>query len=220
MDIEKKMNSKSYRFFDFLYKLLIMNLVTFLLSLLIITAFPAIVSLNATIKNDMDEVNPFKAYFSNFGHYFKKSFLIGLLIIVTIAIICFAFYFYAYAVPQDTFNKIVFQMGVAVMIILMIIVIMLCVHLPLLIVSFTSLTIGETIKTSFYISFRYFLTTLVLFGMFVLKIIGIALFPIWIIFGISLPTFLGIKITKPVYLKFEKIDLEKIMHQAEEDFYE
>ncbi len=220
MDFEKKINSKPYRFFDFLYKLLIVNLFTFFLSLLIVTFFPAVVAMNATIRNDLDEPNPFKAYFSNFAHYFKKSFMIGLIIIFVIAIIGFAFYFYAYAVPQDDFNTIIFQMGVVVMLLLMLVLIMICVHLPLIIVVFKSLTIGETIRTSFYISFRYFLTTLILFGMFLLKIIGIILFPIWIIIGISLPTFLGIKITRPIYYKFEKIDLEKIMHQAEEDIDE
>lgn len=220
MDFEKRINSKPYRFFDFLYKLLIMNLLTFFLSLLIITAFPAIIAMNATIKYDMDEPNPFKAYFSNFKHYFKKTFFIGLILLFGAAIVGFAIYFYIFAVPQDTINTIIFQMGVVVMFILAIVIVMLCVHIPLITITFESLTISEIIKTSFYISFRYLLTTLILFGMLIVKIIGIILFPIWIIVGISLPTFLGIRMTKAVYYKFEKIDLERIMHDAEEDIDE
>lgn len=220
MDIEKKYNSKVYRFFDFLYKLLIINLFTIFLSILIIPAFPAIVAMFATIRDDLDETNPLKAYFRNFKKYFKKSFITGIILIIAIAIVAFAFYFYAFAIPQDTFNEIIFQMGIIVMILLMLVMLMSVVHLPLLVIIFKSLTIIETFKTAFYISFRYILTTLVLLGMFVLKIVGVVLFPIWIIFGLTLPTFLGVKITKPIYYKFEKIDLEKIMHKAEDDFYE
>ena len=51
----------------------------------------------------------------------------------------------------------------------------------------------------------------------ILKIIGCIAAPIWLLFGISLPTLFGIKLTAGVYYKFEQIDLEKIMHMAEED---
>ncbi len=225
MDYEKKVNSKLYRFFDFLYKLLIMNLLTFFLSLFIFTLFPAVVALNATIKNDIDEPNPFKSYFINFKKYFKKSFFIGILLLILIAVVGFAFFFYSYNQPNVEENakktmEVIFQMGIVVMVLLAIVILMVIVHIPLLMVTFKSLTCGELIKTAFYVSFRYFLTTLILVGMFVIKVVGILAFPIWILFGISLPTFLGIRFTKPVYYKFEKIDLEKIMHEAEEDINE
>lgn len=220
MDYEKKINSKFYRFFDFVYKLLIMNLLTFFLSLLVVTFIPAVVAMNATIKYDMDETNPFKAYFRNFKTYFKKSFLINLLLIAILGIVGFSFYFYSYAVFSDEVNQIISQMGIVVMIVLGLVIIMIGVHIPLITITFPSLTVMEIIKTCFYISFRYFLTTLILTGMFVLKIVGLIAFPIWIIIGISLPTFLGVKFTKPVYYKFEKIDLEKIMHEVEEEFDE
>lgn len=219
-DYEKKINSKPYRFFDWVYKLLIMNIFTLIFVCLIFTAFPAIIAMNATIKYDMNESNIFRTYFSNFKYYFKKAFIINLLLILVIAVVGFAFYFYSYAIPQDDINSIIFQLGVAVMIVLGVIIIMLCVHIPLLTITFESLTVGEIIRTSFYISFRYFVTTLILFGMFVLKIVGTIATPIWLLFGLSLPTLLGIKLTEGVYYKFEKIDLEKIMHMAEDDLDE
>lgn len=219
-DYEKKINSKPYRFFDWVYKLLIMNIFTLIFVCLIFTAFPAVIAMNATIKYDMNETNIFRTYFGNFKYYFKKSFLINLLIILVIGIVGFAFYFYSYAVPSDDAHSVIFQLGIAVMLVLGVIIIMLSVHIPLLVITFESLTVGEIIKTSFYISFRYFVTTLILFGMFVLKIIGTIAAPIWLLFGLSLPTLLGIKLTEGVYYKFEKIDLEKIMHMAEEDIDE
>lgn len=217
MDYEKRVNSKAYIFFDWLYKLLIMNIFTILFVCLIFTGLPAIIAMNATIKKDMQQTNVFKAYFKNFAHYFKKSFLIGLLVLVVLAFICYAFYFYAYVVPQNEWNVVVFQMGIVVMFIFLIILVMLCVNIPLIVVTFPSLNVGEILKTSFYISFRYFMTTLILFGMFILKIIGTIAAPIWLLVGVSLPTLLGIKLTAAVYIKFEKIDLEKMMHQVEEE---
>lgn len=216
-DYDKKINSKPYRFFDWVYKLLIINIFTFIFILLIFTGLPAIVAMNATIKYDMNETNIFKSYFSNFKYYFWKAFGINIILLVVIGVVGFAFYFYSYAQAQDDAHNIIFQLGLAVMIILGIVVTMLCVHVPLIMITFESLTVGEIIKTSFYISFRYFVTTLILFGMFVLKIIGTIATPIWLLFGISLPTLLGIKLTAGVYYKFEQIDLEKIMHMAEED---
>ncbi len=216
-DYDKKINSKPYRFFDWVYKLLIMNILTLVFVLLVFTALPAITAMNATIKYDMGETNIFKSYFSNFKYYFWKAFGIDIILLVVIGVVGFAFYFYSYAVPQDDAHKVIFQLGIAVMIILGVVLVMLSVHIPLIMITFESLTIGEIIKTSFYISFRYFVTTLILFGMFILKIIGCIAAPIWLLFGISLPTLLGIKLTAGVYYKFEQIDLEKIMHMAEED---
>ena len=154
MDYEKKVNSKLYRFFDFLYKLLIMNLLTFFLSLFVFTLFPAVVALNATIKNDIDEPNPFKSYFSNFKKYFKKSFFIGILLLVLIAVVGFAFFFYSYNQPNVEENakktmEVIFQMGIVVMVLLGIVILMVIVHIPLLMVTFESLTCGELIKTAF-----------------------------------------------------------------------
>ena len=40
---------------------------------------------------------------------------------------------------------------------------------------------------------------------------------IWTMIGISLPKYLGLRFTKPLYYKLEKIDMEKINQQIEED---
>lgn len=226
MDIEKKTNSKAYRFFDWLYKLLIMNVFTILSIIPIITAFPAIVATYATIKKDMKEPGIFKRYFSNYKKYFLKSFIVGILLLIVGLIIGFSFYFYAFGIPQDETNNflegwdILFQMGVVVMFILALVIIMVGVHLPLIIITFEMLTIGEIIRTSFYISFRYIISTLILIGMFIFQIIGVLALPIWFLFGISLPILLGIKFTNAIYYNFEKIDLESILRQAEEDLDE
>ena len=226
MDIEKKTNSKAYRFFDWLYKLLIMNVFTILSIIPIITAFPAIVATYATIKNDMREPGIFKKFFANYKKYFLKSLIVGIVLLIVIAIIAFSFYFYAFGIPQDKNNNfledwdILFQMGVVVMFILALVVIMIGVHLPLIIITFEELSTFETIRTSFYIAFRYIISTLILILMFICQIIGVIALPIWFLFGITLPILLGIKFTNAVYYSFEQIDLESIFKKAEDDLDE
>ncbi len=284
MDIEKKTTSKVYIFFDWLYKLLIMNVFTIMSLIPIVTFFPAIVAMNATVKNDMNEPGIFKNFFRNYKKYFLKSFFIGLILIAIVAIIGFAFYFYSYTIDQDvrividelsklpkesniseaissletfaknspvdisrvldaikilpkefTIEEVIKaitempragmagkmqEMGIIVMIVMSVLILMLCVHIPLLLITFDSLSIWETIRTSFFVSFRYFISTLILLGMVILSIIGIIALPIWFLFGVSLPALLGVKFTQTVYKKFEEIDLDLILQRAEDDLDE
>ena len=81
-NIDKKYSSKLYRFFDLLYHLLVINILIIIISLPIVTCFPAIVAATATIKNDLEETNVFKAFFRNFKKYFFKSFVLGLIFLI------------------------------------------------------------------------------------------------------------------------------------------
>ena len=74
MDLEKKLNSKTYRFFDYLFGLVIVNLMTIILSLLIVTLLPAVTTAYQTIS-DFKEVGPskvFRMYFSNLKKHIEK----------------------------------------------------------------------------------------------------------------------------------------------------
>ena len=91
-------------------------------------------------------------------------------------------------------------------------------------VTLESLTVGETYRTGFYVSIRYFLTTLILFvlqvliiGSFIYCMIDPRFLAVWLLVGISLPVFLQVKVTAPIYYKFSQIDFEKIMHQVDEE---
>ena len=50
VDYETKMNSKPYKFFDAVYRLLIINVLTVVLSLTVVGLFPAFVACVATSK--------------------------------------------------------------------------------------------------------------------------------------------------------------------------
>ena len=61
------------------------------------------------------------------------------------------------------------------------------------------------------------LATIVIIGVLVLCLFVPWVLGIWMIIGISLPLYLVIKITTPIYYRFAEIDFEKINKKVEED---
>ena len=74
----------------------------------------------------------------------------------------------------------------------------------------------DTIRVSFFVTFRYILTTLFILAMLILIIVGFVAFPIWILIGVSLPILLVLKVSEPTYYYLHKIDIEKIMAKTHE----
>lgn len=221
---DKKYFSKTYRFFDLLYKLLVINILTIILSMPIITIFPMLVACIATIRNDLSEGNIIKAYFRNVKQYFAKSFLLGICLLIILAIIIYAFFFWIFQEFHQSSMEWVAQAGFVVMLVCLIIYLFSVVHIPYLMIILPKLRRTDIVKTSFYMSFRYIFTTMAMMITFCI-IVGLLLIclaipgflAVWMIIGISLPIFLITKITKPIYYQFEKVDFDKISRQVEEE---
>ena len=227
LDYEQKLNSKPYRFFDQVYRLLVLNVLTIILGITVIGLFPAFVATTATLKQG-NQMNVFKQFFKNFLHYFKKSFFVGLILFVLYLVDIYAIYFYATSVVKDAsefdLTLLFINAGFIVSGVAFILITFLSVHLALLLITFESFTVGEIYRTSFYVSIRYFLTTLILFvlqvliiGSFIYCMFDARFLAVWLLVGISLPVFLQVKVTAPIYYKLSQIDFEKIMHQVEEE---
>ena len=215
MSLEKKLNSKTYRFFDYLFGLVIVNLFTIILSIFIITLLPAFTAAYQTIS-DFKDVGPtkvFRMYFSNFKKHLEKSFIIGLFIIIIIVIASFSMYFYSRHFEATNF---VGQAGYWIMLVVLLLLVLFSLHLPLVMVNFQSFGIMDTIRISIFICFRYFISSLIILGMNIVMLIGVLAFPIWVVIGLSLPIFLSIKLTDATYYYLRKIDLEKIIQKAKE----
>lgn len=223
-DNDKKYSSKTYRFFDLLYKLLVINISTIILSIPIITIFPMLVACVATIRNDLDEGNIIKAYFRNVKQYFIKSFLLGIGLLLIFAIIIYAFFFWIFQEFHQSSMEWIAQAGFVAMVVCLIIYLFSVVHIPYLIIILPKLRTIDLVKTSFYMAFRYLFTTIammitfcVILGLLMVCIAVPGLLAVWMIIGISLPIFLITKITKPIYYQFEKVDFDKISKQIEEE---
>ena len=225
LDYEQKLNSKPYRFFDQIYRLLVLNVITIILGITVVCLFPAFVATTATLKLG-NQMNVFKQFFKNFLHYFKKSFFVGLILFILYLIDIYAIYFYATSVVKDAsdfdLTLLFINAGFIVSGVAFILITFLSVHLALLLITFESFTVGEIYRTSFYVSIRYFLTTLILFvlqvliiGSFIYCMFDARFLAVWLLIGISLPVFLQVKVTTPIYYKLSQIDFEKIMHQLD-----
>ena len=215
MSLDKKLNSKTYRFFDYLFGLVIVNLFTIILSIFIITLLPALTAAYQTVA-DFKEVGPTKVvrmYLSNLKKHLEKSFIIGLFIIIIIVLASFSMYFYSNKFAAD---NIVGQAGYWIMLVVLLLLVLFSLHLPLVMINFQSFGIVDTIRISIFICLRYFISSLIIFGMNLVMLIGVLALPIWVVIGISLPIFLSIKLTDATYYYLKKIDLEKIIERAKE----
>ena len=226
-DYETKLNSKGYRFFDFLYRLILLNVITLLTSLTIVCLLPGVCACLATMKEGPTGVNLFKQWWLNFKKYFKKSFFTGLILIVLYGIIIYALYFYLNSTSDVDFTNIFINAGFMVNLVAFIIVLFLTGHLPFLLITFPKFTVGQVLKTSFYMTFRYFLTSLInlimniiIIGGLIVCIIWYAVLAVWLLIGITLPLLVELRVTKPVYYKLEKIDFEKLYDQIDEEIEE
>ena len=170
MSLDKKLNSKVYRFFDYLFGLVIVNLITIILSIFIITLLPAFTAAYQTIT-DFKEVGPtkvFRMYFTNFKKHLEKSFIIGLFIIIIIVIASFSMFFYSKNFEATSF---IGQAGYWIMLVVLLLLVLFCLHLPLVMINFQSFGIMDTIRISIFICFRYFISSLIILGMNIIMLI-------------------------------------------------
>ena len=215
MDFEQKMNSKPRRFFDQLYGLVVINFITILISVPIITIVPALCGNISTILiiKESGSRGVLKTYFKEVWKNIDKSFLIGLFFTIIVVIASFSIYFYR---TRFDASNIIGQIGYWVMMLVMLVVFLFSLHIPLIIVKFPNLKFMDTIRLSIYVCFRYILSTLIILLFDVLMVVGVVALPLWIFFGISLPLYLMERLTQPTYLYLKKIDIESIMKRARE----
>lgn len=215
MDIENKLSTKAYKFFDWLFGFVVVNLITIILSIFIITLLPAVVAAYATIKGFKENgpTRVIRMYFKNFKKYSEKSFMIGLFVIIIIVIAAFSMWFYG---NYFDISNPLGQAGFWVMLVVLILVFLFTLHVPLVIINFESFGIIDTIRISIFICFRYFISSLIILVSDIVIIVGILALPIWVLIGITLPIFLILKFTEPTYYYLKKIDIEKIIERAKE----
>lgn len=213
MDYEQKMNSKPRRFFDQLYGLVVINFVTIMVSILIVTIVPAITT-NISCIIDIRQNGSrgvLKNYFKTLWTKMDKTFLIGLFFTIIMVVAAFSIYFYRTRFDP---SNVIGQIGYWVMMLVMVFVLLFSLHIPFIVVKFPSLKLMDTIRLSIYICFRRFVSTLIILVFDILIVVGVLALPLWIFFGISLPLYLSEKLTQPTYIYFKQINIEEIMMKA------
>ena len=89
-------NGKVFNFFDWVWRLMVLNVLTLVFSLGIITIMPAICASFKTIKDTKENYNSkiFKPFIVNFAYLFRDTFAFSIILVAMIGISGFAFLFY------------------------------------------------------------------------------------------------------------------------------
>lgn len=223
----KILNSKAYQVFDYICRLVILNLlliiVSFSIFLLIINIFPnlkdgyqilcliptalnflpSIVAVAEVIKGYEIEKNTgiFKEFFSSFKKHFKNSSILSVILILCILLISNSISYFS----QMQTEGVIYTIGFGLSLSLVLIMIIGIIHLPLVMIYFDGLNILHYVKLSLIFAFKDLGLTLLGTLFVIISIVLCYLIGIYfILIAFSLTIYLLIKITKNKYIKISE----------------
>ena len=227
----KIFNSKAYQVFDYICRLIILNILligcSFSIFLIITNIFkdlneiyqlilfipsaftlmPSILSVFSVIKSyEVDEATGvFKEYFRNFKKYYLKSLLLSFVLIVYIILMGNSYSYFDSMKTSGIGNLIGYLLTIS-----FVFISILCfVHLPLTIIYFEDLKLKHYIKLSFIFAFKDLGLTIILTILVMSSIILCYYFNLYLlILAFSLTIFLIVKLTKSKYLKISERNKE------------
>lgn len=208
MNIEKLVNSKIYTFFDWVWRIFVLNVLTMVTSLGVITIFPSIVSCFQSIKDFKEGTDEsiFKVYFRNFGHYFKKTVVMGIIILLVAVILIYGVIFYGDLIKAMDLEggftdaqMLVPTLGYYIVLFLLFLVLLIVNQLPI-IYSYFNFRFFDNFKFALYMTFKFLFQSFIEVLVWGLSIL-IFFFanPVWFFIGISAPLFLIYSISRPIY---------------------
>ena len=223
----KILNSKAYQVFDYICRLVILNLllviVSFSIFILIINIFPnlkdgyqmlfliptainllpSIVAIAEVIKGYEIEKNSgiFKEFFMAFKKHFKKSSILSVLLIVCVLLISNSVSYFSLMQTEG----IIYTMGFGLSLSLVLVMIICLIHLPLVMIYFEDLNLLHYVKLSLIFAFKDLGLTLIATLFVVASIFLSYLISIYfVLIAFSLTIYLIIKITKNKYIKISE----------------
>ena len=223
----KIFNSKAYQVFDYICRLIILNILliicSFSIFLIIQTVFkdldnvykwlsliptlltigPSMVAIFATIKDYelIESTGTFKEFFRNFKKYYLKTILSSIILIVFgILLINSLNYFYGMRT-----SGVGYVIGFVFSISFILIYLMCFIHLPLSFIYFDGIQIMHHIKLALIFAFKDLGRTLILVILIVLSLVLSYYFSLYLLLlGFSLPIYFLIKLTKSKYIKISE----------------
>ena len=223
----KILNSKAYQVFDYICRLIILNLLLIIISFSIfllginifpdmkdiyqmlfliptaINLLPSIVAVADVIRGYEIEKNTgvLKEFFTSFKKHFKKSFLLSVLLIISALLISNSITFFSNMKAEGS----IYTIGLALSLSIVVILIISLVHLPLTMIYFDDLKISHYIKLSLIFGFKDFGLSLLLTIFVVLTIVISSLSGLYLILiAFSLVIYLDVKLTKNKYVKISE----------------
>ena len=209
MDIEKLVNSKVYIFFDWLWRLFVLNVFTVISLVGVITAFPGIVACFQSIKDYKEgtEDAVHKVFFRNFKQLFLKTVGMGIIIIVTFVILVYAKVYYAELLkemylPEYDYTDaqlLLPTMGNYVVYFCIFLLILIVNQLPI-IYSYFNFRFFDNFKFALYMAFKFLFQGILELIAWALSVVVFFLAtPIWFFIGLAFPMYATYSISRPTY---------------------
>lgn len=189
------------KFLSDLFDLMVLNLITLLLCIPVVTAVPALIALHymALRMARREQTYMIKPYFKSFRENFKQGFLIGLIFIAAAMVLAVDVQIISHTDAMPT----MFKIGIAAVAIIVILLFSWVIPLQ----SRFENTIGGTFRNSVLLSLGNFPRTLLMALIWMIPVavfvISVAIWPLDLLFGLSVPAFLCAKVYSPVFLRFE-----------------
>lgn len=217
MNIEKIVNSKLYRFFDWAWRLAILNILTLITSLGVITLLSSLTACYQTIHDytNGNERNVFYTYFHNLKRHFIEPLKGNIVIIIAAIVFVIALLFYSSNSNGEGFWTTISVIGFYFVVFLIAILLLVLLQLPIIYTNFHFRYV-DNFRFAFLMAFRYFpksiLYAVSLVGTWALYIFFV---PGWTVTCFSLPLFIGFILFKNVYWNLNhEVEEEKEHHET------
>lgn len=219
MKDEKVGQSKVYSFFDWVWRLMVLNVLTIVFSLGIITIMPAICACFKTIKDTKEEYTThiFRKFFWNFRYLFRDTFAFSIILVIAVVVCGYAYLWYDGVVgatnnsleKMDQTWLIIAMVAIMMVMLGALIVTMAFIQLPM-VINYFYYGFIDNIKLCFYMAFKYIITTLIETAVVITSLIVLVnaifsyhLIPLWLFFGISLPLYVVYMVSRRFYRYME-----------------
>ncbi len=205
MDFDRYANSKMYSFFDILYKLMMINIIWFFMTIIglgVLTIFPATIGLFVLVgtlieQSDFPLLTSFFAVFKK--EYFKSQKIFFVLLIVGL-VLYFNIRIY-YEVMGDL--NLIYSIGFFLTLVLILLYLFILSHIFMVYLYFPNFKTFQTLKYAFLFSLAYPIRSLFLViinGTLIFVIFWVRyITPISFLFMMSLIAFITIKVLNPKY---------------------
>jgi uncharacterized membrane protein YesL len=209
MDIEKLVNSKVYTFFDWIWRLFVLNVFTMISLVGVVTAFPGVVACYQSIKDYKEgtEESVHRVFLRNFKQLFKKTVVMGIIIIVTSVVLIYATLYYSDLLVEMSlpdYNYTDMQMllptiGKYIAFFCIFLLVIIVNQLPI-IYSYFNFRFFDNFRFALYMAFKFFFQGLFELITWVLSVVVFFwLTPIWFFIGITFPMYAIYSISRPTY---------------------
>lgn len=199
--------SKVYIVADWIWRIFVINTLTLVTCIGVITILPAFVSAFRTFKSckEEDETNYIRAYYRNFAYCFKDTVGVGLVVLFIFAMFAYAYVFYSEMIDGlradggYTGMLNLYSVLLALTIFFLMIVLFGLIQIPM-VSTYFHFRFFDKLKFSFYMGFRYIGLSMLEFVIIVLDILLLALMPIYALFGFfSIPILLIYLVSRKCY---------------------